>query len=121
MVTNDSGRIVSFAVDGANVHDTTFHPMIEQHKDTLIVLADQGFKAKDDNPQNLKICSKGRWNERMIVETVFSLFTVVLKMKKLTHRLLAPLQARLAYACAVFNLCTVWNGKAKLELAPFAL
>jgi hypothetical protein len=35
--------------------------------------------------------------------------------------LLAPLQARLAYACAVFNLCTAWNGEIKLQLAPFAL
>ena len=43
------------------------------------------------NPLNLKICPKGRWNERMIIETVFSLFTVILKMKKLTHRLMAPL------------------------------
>ena len=87
----------------------------------MIVLADKGFKAKADNPANLKICDKGTWNERMIVETVFSLFTVLLKTKKLTHRLLAPLKARLAYTCAVFNLCTAWNGEVKLELAPFAL
>lgn len=120
-MTDDAGRIVSFEVAGANVHDTTFHPMIEQWKEKMIVLADKGFKAKEENPSNLKICPKGEWNERMIVETVFSLFTVVLKMKKLTHRLLAPLQARLAYACAVFNLCTAWNGEVKLELAPFAL
>lgn len=60
-------------------------------------------------------------NERTVVETVFSLFTVILKMKKLTHRLFAPLKARLAYTCAVFNLCTAWNGKVKLQFAPFAL
>lgn len=121
VVTNDCGRIVSFDVDGANVHDTTFHPMIEQWKDEMIVLADKGFKAREGNPANLKICDKGNWNERMIIETVFSLFTGILKMKKLTHRLLAPLKARLAYACAVFNLCTAWSGEVKLELAPFAL
>ena len=121
VVTNGDGRIVSFEVAGANVHDTRFHPMIERWDEKMIVLADQGFKAKEDNPANLKICRKGEWNERMIVETVFSLFTVILKMKKLTHRLLAPLKARLAYTCAVFNLCTAWNGQVKLQLAPFAL
>jgi hypothetical protein len=121
VVLNDSGQITSFEVAGANVHDTAFHPMIEQWQQRMIVLADQGFKAKKQNPANLKICGKGQWNERMVVETVFSLFTVVLKMKKLTHRLWAPLQARLAYACAVFNICTAWDGEVKLQLAPFAL
>ncbi|HEX8234565.1 MAG TPA: hypothetical protein VF600_01275 [Abditibacteriaceae bacterium] len=121
VVLNDSGQISGFAVVGANVHDTTFHPLIAQWETEMIVLADQGFKAKENNPANLKICGKGQWNERMIVETVFSLFTVVLKLKKLTHRLLAPLQARFAYACAAFNLCTAWNGEIKLQLAPFAL
>ncbi len=87
----------------------------------MIVLADKGFKARENNPDNLKICDKGTWNERMIIETVFSLFTGILKMKKLTHRLLTPLKARLAYTCAVFNLCTAWSGEVKLELAPFAL
>jgi hypothetical protein len=121
IVTDDSGRIISFDVAGANVHDTSFHPLIEKLQETTLVLADQGFRAKAHNPPNLKICSKGQWNERMIVETVFSLLTGVLKLKKLSHRLLAPLKARLAYTCAVFNLCTAWDGEVKLQLAPFAL
>ncbi|RZA14324.1 MAG: hypothetical protein EOP10_28235 [Proteobacteria bacterium] len=154
VVTDDCGQIVGFQVKGANVHDTAFHTLIETWKETMIVLADQGFKAQDPapkkkaqgkkkkakqtqgdeaeevlptgplaptNPVNLKICPKGQWNERMIVETVFSLFTSVLHLKKLTHRLLAPLQARLAYTCAAFNLCTAWNGEVKLQLASFAL
>jgi hypothetical protein len=120
-VLNDSGQISDFEVAGANVHDTSFHSLIAQWEQQMIVLADQGFRAKEHNPTNLKICGKGEWSERMLVETVFSLFTVVLKMKKLTHRLLAPLKARLAYACAVFNLCTAWDGEVKLQLAPFAL
>jgi len=162
VVTDDCGQIVGFSVAGANVHDTSFHPLIEQWEDEMIVLADQGFKAQETkikppkpkkpkgrpkkqplpsppikegaaeppapdepikpaNPVNLKICPKGQWNERMIVETVFSLFTVILKLKKLTHRLMAPLQARLAYTCAIFNICTAWDGEVKLQIAPFAL
>lgn len=131
LVTNDCGQIVDFEVAGANVHDTLFHPLIQKWKDEMIVLADNGFHAKNKktkdtseesgDPVNLKICGKGQWNERMIIETLFSLFTVILKMKKLTHRLMAPLRARLAYTCAVFNLCTSWTGEVKLQLAPFAL
>jgi len=71
IVIDDCGRIVCFEVAGANVHDTTFHPLIEQWAEQMIVLADKGFKAKDCNPPNLKICPKGEWNERMLVETVF--------------------------------------------------
>ena len=89
VVTDGCGPIVSFEVAranevaGANVHDTTCHPLIEPWNETMIVLADKGFKAKQDNPDNLKICPTGEWHERMIVETVFWLFTVLLKMKNL--------------------------------------
>ena len=152
VVLNSRGQVCDFAVDGANVHDTRFHPLIETFQEKMIVLADRGFKAKEKpikekkpkgtprrgknqapevpaeaapappaNPTNLKVCPKGQWNERMIVETVFSLWTVILGLKKLSHRKKAPLQARLAYTCAVFNLCLNWSGEVKLELAPFAL
>lgn len=121
VLLNSRGQVVDFALDGANGHDTRFHPLIEKFQTEMIVLADSGFKAKTDNPQNLKVCPKGQWNERMIVETVFSLWTVILGLKKLTHRKKAPLQARLAYTCAIFNLCLNWSGTIKLELAPFAL
>ncbi len=64
------------------------------------------------------VARKGLSNHRWIVGAKLAL---VLKMKKLTHRLWAPFQARLAYACAVFNICTAWDGEVKLQLAPFAL
>ena len=121
VLLNSHGQIVSFGLDSANVHDTRFHALIAPFENQMIVLADQGFKAKANNPTNLKICPKGKWNERMLIETVFSLFTVVLRLKKLTHRRTSPLLARLAYTCAIFNLCLNWSGKIKLELASFAL
>jgi hypothetical protein len=87
----------------------------------MIILSDTGFHAKEGDPENLKLCRKGRWNERMLIETVFSLFTTVLRLKKLSQRVWAALRARLAYAIAAYNLCTAWSGEVKLELAPFAL
>lgn len=121
VLLDEWGRIVGFDVAGANVHDSHFHPLIARVEEQMIVLADRGFKAQADNPENLKICERGKWNERMLVETLFSLLTTVLGLKKLTHRLLAPLKARLAYTCAVCNLCFDWGDHTLLQLAPFKL
>lgn len=121
VLTDNLGRIVGFNLDGANVHDSAFHPLIESVKEQMIVFGDGGFHAREGDPENLKICRKGQWNDRMIVETLFSLFTTVLRMKKLAHRLLEPLKARLAYTCAVCNLCFDWNGETQLQLAQFKL
>lgn len=95
--------------------------MIDRFHDQMIVLTDQGFQAKEDDPPNLLVCKRGQWNERMIIETVFSLLANVLKLKKMTNRRWPALRARLAYVVAAFNLCITWNTKVKLELAPFAL
>lgn len=103
------------------LHDTVFHCVVEDWHEEMIILADRGFHANAGNPDNLKICAKGTWNERMLIETVFSLFTTVLHLKKLTQRERWALHTRLAYVMAAFNLCTAWTGKVKLELAPFAL
>ena len=37
---------------------SAFDPLIEQCNQSLNVLADNGFKAKSHNPDNLKICPK---------------------------------------------------------------
>lgn len=120
LLLNAKGQVVNWDCAGANVYDATFHPLIRQFE-PMIVLADSGFKARQGNPPNLKICRKGEWNERMLIETVLSLFTNVLKLKKLTPRLWPTLRARLAYAIAAYNLCIAWSGEIKLSLVNFAL
>jgi hypothetical protein len=121
VLCNDAGQIVEWECGSANLHDTVFHCALEAFEDKAIVLADKGFKAKKGTPSCLKICDRGAWNERMLVETLFSLFTNVLHMKKLSNRVWGALRARLAYTVAAYNLCTAWSGEVKLELAPFAL
>lgn len=121
LLLNAKGQVVDWQCDGANVYDATFHPLIAQFETQMIVLADSGFKARQENPTNLKICRKGEWNERMLIETVLSLFTTVLKLKKLTQRIWPALRARLAYAIAAYNLCIGWSGEVKLSLVNFAL
>jgi hypothetical protein len=125
VLCNSAGQIVDWRCDSANVCDIRFHDLIAPFEEKMIVLCDKGFKAAKSNPQgnplNLKVCEKGKWNERMIIETLFSLLTTVCGLKKLSHRLWPALRARLAYTAAAYNLCTTWTGRPKMQLAPFKL
>jgi hypothetical protein len=121
VLCNDAGQVVEWECGGANVHDTIFHCALEPFEEQIIVLADNGFKARTGTPHLLKICDKGTWNERMLIETLFSMFTTALHLKKLTERVWSALRARLAYTMAAFNLCTNWSGEVKLEIASFTL
>jgi len=50
------------------------------------------------------VCAKGTWNDRMTVETSFSLLTVICGLKRMYHRLERFIQARLASVVALFNV-----------------
>ena len=121
LLLNSFGLVVSWSCQGANVHDAAFHPLIQDVQDQMVVLADSGFTSRRGNPHNLKVCRRNSWNERMLIETVLSLFTRVLRLKKLSCRTWRGLNTRLAYALAAFNLCVQWSGTVQLSLAPFAL
>jgi hypothetical protein len=99
------------AWDGAtaNVHDTHFHPLIAQFDGQMIVLTDTGFHAKTGDPANRKVCPRGTWNTRMLVETVLSMLTTVCHSKKVGHRVWAYFRARVAWIMAAFNLLVRWG------------
>ncbi len=71
---------------------------------TTIVLADYGFRDQNGVPENMKVCKKGTWHERVCVETALSMVTVVCDLKRIRHRLAAYIQARLAFVAAMFNV-----------------
>lgn len=100
---NDAGQVVNWAWDTANVADKVFLPLVTAYEDETIVLADTGFKDAAGIPANLKLCARGTWNERMLVETALSLVTMVCHLKKVFHRTRHYFQARLAYVVALFN------------------
>ena len=64
------------ATKPANAPDSAFHPLIEAFADDMIVLSDTAFHAKEGDPPNLKLCARGTWNTRMLVETVLWLLGV---------------------------------------------
>ncbi len=101
---NEYCRVVNWDWATMNVYDKHFHAVVEPYIDQTIVLADYGFRSKDGVPDNLKLCQKGTWNERMCVETAFSMVTVVCDLKRIRHRVEKYIQARLAYVSAMFNV-----------------
>jgi hypothetical protein len=109
-VLNQLGLVVAWDCDTANVYDATFQPLIEQFDGLMIVLTDRGFHAKDGDPSNLKVCSRGEWNVRMLIETVLSMLTTVCHFKKVAHRVWDYFRARLAFTMAAFNILVQWDG-----------
>ncbi len=125
VVLDHLGRVVDWAVDTANVYDARFQALMKKYENIMkkyenimFILGDSGFHVKttpeQQDPSNLKICLRGTWNQRMLIETVFSMLTHICRLKKLDskvgHRVWSGLKARLAFAAAAFNVCSQWNG-----------
>jgi hypothetical protein len=76
----------------------------------MIILSDTGFHAAEGDPTNLKLCRRGEWEDRILVETVLSMLTLVCHFKKVMHRVWAYFHARLAFTMAAFNVLVQWHG-----------
>jgi len=61
------------------------------------------------DPSNLKLCQHGEWQDRMLVETVLSMLTLVSHCKKAMHRAWEYFHARLAFTMAAFNVLIQWK------------
>src|SRR3989442_12720935 len=110
LLLNQWGLMVAWACDTANVTDNTFQWLIREFEERMIVLSDTGFHAAEGDPSNLKLCQRGEWQDRMLVETVLSRLTVVCHFKRVMHRVWAYFQARLAFTMAAFNVLVQWHG-----------
>lgn len=130
-LVNQFGLIVDWDYDSANVHDSSFRALIEQFQEQCLVFADSGFHSsakRGGDPANLHLCQRGEHNQRMLVETVFSLLARVLHLKHLGHRAWDYLEARLGFVLATFNILVQWNGlqtdeqgRTALSIAQFTL
>ena len=100
-------------LDDSLIVDTSITPFSGSFgsvEDQMIVLSDTGFHAAEGDPTNLKLCQRGEWQDRMLVETVLSMLTLVCHLKKVMHRGWAYFQARLAFTMAAFNVLVQWHG-----------
>lgn len=110
LLLNRLGLIVDWDFGTANVYDAVFHPLIEAVSDHMVVLADTNFHAAHGDPANLKICPRGTWNDRMVIETVLSMLTTISGFKKVFHRTWLHFRARLAFTMGLFNVLAQWRG-----------
>jgi hypothetical protein len=101
---NNKGQVVDWDWATLNTHDQEFHPIIERYAGQTIVLSDLGFRKKEGIPENLKLCAKGTWNDRMRVETSFSMVTVICDLKRIHHRMSEYIFTRLSFVVAMFNV-----------------
>ena len=127
-VINSRGEFCAPDADTANVYDANaFSPLVEAYDGRMIVLADCNFhkspfhRKGDPDPPNLKVCRRGRWEERRLVKTVFSMLDTVCSLKQLTERAWPYLRGHLAFVAAAFNLLINWDGRPQLSLARFSL
>src|SRR2546422_5215410 len=100
LLLNQWGLVVAWACATANVADNTFQWLIRPFEERMIILSDTAFHAAEGDPTNLKLCQRGEWQDRMLVETVLSMLTLVSHFKKAMPRVWAYFRARLAFAMA---------------------
>jgi hypothetical protein len=112
---NCRGEVVAWDWNTANTADQHFASVAAPFAEQTITLADVGFHAVD-RPPNLKLCTRGEWNERMLIETVLSLVHRVCRLKYLWHRTRPYLHMHLAYVAALFNALLALN--VQLDPAP---
>ena len=111
VLLNHLGLVVGWDCDTANVYDgTAFQALVERVADDMLVFSDTGFAKQDWHPPNLKICKRGQWNTRMLVETMLSMLTTVCHFKKVAHRAWAYFESRLGFTMALFNILVQWHG-----------
>lgn len=111
---NQRGEVVEWQWFPANVSDQEFRDMVAWQDGQTIALADKGFRvrADEDDGISIKICERGSWNCRFLVETVFSLVERVFHTKKLSHRSERGIDMRLGFLAACFNcLLTITHGR----------
>lgn len=123
LAINHLRQIIGWAWAPANAHDSWFHPLTEFFKDHSVILADTRLHAKAGNPANLKLCRRGEWDGRMLVETVYSMLTVVCHTKKMRHGVAEYFLVHLALMVASFNTLIEWFGLSPEDdgFVPFSI
>lgn len=128
-VLNHLGLIVAWDCDTANVYDgSAFQQIVDTLDGQTVIFADTGFAKKDWKPEHVRLCKRGTWNVRMVVETVLSMLTRICHFKRVSHRAWAYFRTRLASTMALFNVLVQWHGFepddegfVRLSIAEFGL
>ena len=123
------GRVVDWECDTANVYDgSAFQHLVDKFQDDMVIFADTGFAKAGWQPDNLRLCQRGEWNMRMLVETVLSMLTSICQFKRMAHKAWRYFETRVGFTLALFNILIQWhgflpdeNGFVPLSIAEFSL
>lgn len=129
LVLDHLGRVVDWECDTANVYDgSAFQHLVDKFRHDMVIFADEGFAKQDWHPTNLRICQRGEWNVRMVVETVLSMLTYICQFKHMHHKAWAYFETHVGFTLALFNILVQWhgfqpdeNGFVPLSIAEFSL
>ena len=119
---NQRGEVVEWSWLPANVSDQEFRDVVAWQDGQTIVLGDRGFRvrADEDDGVPIKICARGDWNCRFLIETTFSVVERVFQLKQLTHRTDRGIDLRLGFVAACFN-CLLQLTHGKLSFLDFVI
>ncbi len=109
-VLNHLGLVCAWDCNLASVADKDFRPLVAQFADAMVVLVDTAFHGKTHDPANMKVCKRGTWNTRRLIETVLSMLTTISHLKHVAHRQADYFRARLAFSLSAFNVLVQWHG-----------
>lgn len=122
---NGNLEIIGYADEKDNECDNIFDDQFSKIEG--IMLTDNNYRRSEKNggtPENIKICPRGEWNDRMIIETLNSLWVRICKIKKCFHRTVEGFKARMRYLVALTNIILNLNeglGFKRLSMVQWAL
>ena len=118
---DDRAEVVAWGRATANAPDRAFLPLVAGPEGRTVTPADAGFGGRG-GPPSLKVRRRGARDERLLIETAFSLLHRVCRLKHPRHRAAAYVEMRLAHTAALFNVLLTLAGRpARPRIAQFGL
>ena len=108
-LVNHRGEIIEWAWATANVADNTFREMATDYRDEMVVFSDSSFHKKDCDPENMRYCDHGEWNDRYMIEDILGWITDVFHSKKIFHRGIKGIHMRIGALAAAINILLKMN------------
>ncbi len=119
-LVNARGEIIDWAWGTANLPDNAFRDVATDYRDETVIFTDNGFRKKGFDPENLRYCDHGEWNDRYLIERMLSWMTEVFHAKKIYHRTVDGIHMRIGAIAAAFNILLTMNDY-KPSMTWFAL
>ena len=100
---------------------TVFQHLVDAVSEQMLVFSDTGFAKQGWYPPNLKLCPRGTWNDRMMIESVLSMLTRFCHFKKVGHRVWSYFKSRVGWTMALFNILVQRLGELNSTSKPLLL